>query len=122
MVLIFPEGSRTPDGALKPFKRGTLLLIKRSGATVSPVAVEGAFDVWPSTRRFPRLRGRLLTKVAPPIAAADLPKEPDAALDMVRRRIEETRLELRAMLRADTGGRFPAPGPGDTPYWEAEAK
>src|SRR5262245_42862103 len=46
-VLIFPEGTRTSDGAIGEFQRGVMLLIKRSAAQVVPVAIEGAFDIWP---------------------------------------------------------------------------
>ncbi len=43
------------------------------------------------------------------------------ALDLLRRRIETMRLELRQRLRSKTHGRYPPPGPGDRPYWEPEA-
>jgi len=57
-VLIFPEGTRSADGALHPFKPGVGRLLKRSGAPVLPVGIVGAHQLWPRTRRFPR-RGRL---------------------------------------------------------------
>src|SRR5688572_21726975 len=43
-VVIFPEGSRTPDGQVKEFKRGIALIVKRAECPVVPVAIEGAFD------------------------------------------------------------------------------
>jgi 1-acyl-sn-glycerol-3-phosphate acyltransferase len=54
-ILIFPEGSRTPDGRLQEFKRGTWLLIARSNCAVLPAAVEGLYDAWPRARTLPRL-------------------------------------------------------------------
>lgn len=117
-VLIYPEGTRTRDGALSEFQRGVMLLIKRSGAPVVPVALEGAFDIWPIGQTFPRLKGRIAVKTAPAIAAEDLLKEgPDAGLERLKRIIETMRLELRAELRRQTGNRYPAPGPGDIAYW-----
>jgi 1-acyl-sn-glycerol-3-phosphate acyltransferase len=54
MVLIFPEGTRTPDGNIKEFKRGITSLAVRSRAAILPVAIAGAFQCWPKTRTFPR--------------------------------------------------------------------
>lgn len=55
VVLLFPEGARTPDGEIAPFMSGFTTLAARSRASILPVAMEGAFQVWPRTRRFPRL-------------------------------------------------------------------
>ena len=43
----------------------------------------------------------------------------DAAVERLRREIETMRLELRGMIRARSKGRLPAPGPGDTAFWES---
>ena len=43
MVLIFPEGTRTSDGEIKPFRPGFTALAARSNAAILPVAVDGAF-------------------------------------------------------------------------------
>lgn len=40
-VLIFPEGTRSPDGALGPVKHGAFTLALASGANVLPIAVDG---------------------------------------------------------------------------------
>jgi 1-acyl-sn-glycerol-3-phosphate acyltransferase len=97
-----------------------MLLIKRSNAPVVPVAIEGAFDIWRIGQKLPHLRGRLAVQAAPAISAEDLLKDgPDAGLERLKRIIETMRLELRAHLRRTTRGRFPAPGPGDVPYWES---
>lgn len=118
-VLMFAEGGRTTDGCIGKFKPGLLTLLKRVPATVVPVALEGAFDVWPRGRRFPRLRGRVAAAACHPIPAADLlAMEPAAAMERLRREIETMRLDLRRELRAATAGRLPAPGPADRPYWE----
>lgn len=121
-VLIFPEGTRSPDGTIKPFKRGVSVLIKRSRATVLPIAIEGAYDVWPIGTRFPKLRGRIEMMAGKPVGAEELLRDgPDAAIESLRRRIEEMRLELRRMLRETTKGKYPAPGPADVAYWEKDA-
>lgn len=40
-VLVFPEGHRSADGALQPFRPGIGLLARDSSATVLPVALKG---------------------------------------------------------------------------------
>ena len=53
MVLIFPEGTRSSDGEVAPFRPGFTVLAARSNAWILPVAIEGAFDAWPRTRKLP---------------------------------------------------------------------
>jgi 1-acyl-sn-glycerol-3-phosphate acyltransferase len=55
MVLIFPEGTRTRDGEVAPFRPGFTVLAARSKAWILPVAIEGAFDAWPRSQKLPRL-------------------------------------------------------------------
>lgn len=52
-LLVFPEGTRTRDGALGPMKAGVRMLAQRAGVPVVPVLVEGAYRVWPRTRLWP---------------------------------------------------------------------
>lgn len=101
-VLIFPEGSRTPDGEVHEFKRGIALLLKRAKCPVLPIAIEGAFDAFPRTRAFPRLLGGRIAIIAgEPIAHDELLKDgPDAALERLRREIESLRSTLGSRLRA----------------------
>lgn len=44
-VVIFPEGTRTPDGQLGPFKRGGLMLATKSGVPMVPVAIIGTYQL-----------------------------------------------------------------------------
>src|ERR1700693_43976 len=46
-ALVFPEGTRTPDGNLQPAEPGLGLLIATTRAPVVPMRMFGAFDVWP---------------------------------------------------------------------------
>ena len=117
-VLIFPEGARTDDGALQAFQRGVAIIIRRSGAPVLPVAVEGAFDAWPRGRSWPRaFRTPTRAMVGELIPNDELLAEgPDEALRRLEREIDVMRMELRAELRSKSKGRYPAPGPGDQPF------
>jgi len=53
-VLIFPEGTRSPDGEIHPFRKGFRMLAVRSQAIIVPVAIDGAYQSWPRSRRLPR--------------------------------------------------------------------
>lgn len=47
-VVLFPEGTRTEDGNLLPFKRGGFILARKAGVPVIPVTINGSGDVNPA--------------------------------------------------------------------------
>lgn len=53
-LLVFPEGTRTPDGTLQPAKRGLGLIIQKSGAPVVPARAFGTYEAWSRQRKLPR--------------------------------------------------------------------
>lgn len=53
VVGIFPEGGRQADGRLGEARSGAALLAARSGATVVPVGIRGAFEAFPPGGLFP---------------------------------------------------------------------
>ncbi|MFQ5694550.1 MAG: AMP-binding protein, partial [Terriglobia bacterium] len=50
-VLVFPEGERTPDGRLQPFRAGIGLLATNLGIPVVPVRIDGLFELKKSKKR-----------------------------------------------------------------------
>jgi len=46
-VLIFPEGTRTRDGKLLPFKKGAFRASQSSGMRILPVGIRGSFEALP---------------------------------------------------------------------------
>jgi 1-acyl-sn-glycerol-3-phosphate acyltransferase len=97
-LMIFPEGSRTYDGKTQRFNPGTMLLIKRGLPRVVPVAIEGAFDVWPRGRA-PRPTGRMFVQYGRPIDAQTLiDMGRDQALGYLSDRVETMRQELAQRL------------------------
>jgi len=122
LVLIFPEGGRTRDGRLQPFSPGMMLLIRRARPTVVPMAVDGAYDIWPIGQSRPRLRGRTGAMYGEPLdpdALCAMP--PEEAVELLRRRIESLRLEVRSRLRRISHGQWPPPGAGDRPVFEHQS-
>lgn len=114
-VLIFPEGTRSPDGTMQPFKRGIAVLVKRAKCPVVPVAVEGCFDAWPRERARPRFVGqRVAVAFGDPIPHAELMvRGPDAALEQLQAQVGRLRIVLRRWLRRSSNGRFPPLGAAD---------
>jgi 1-acyl-sn-glycerol-3-phosphate acyltransferase len=54
MVLLFPEGTRTPNGEVQAMKPGFCAIARRAAVPLVPVALDGAYDAWPRQRAFPR--------------------------------------------------------------------
>jgi 1-acyl-sn-glycerol-3-phosphate acyltransferase len=50
-VCLFPEGTRTFDGKITPFKPGLGLLSRRGKAPIVPVVIDGAFECWPRHKK-----------------------------------------------------------------------
>lgn len=46
-VLIFPEGTRSPDGRLGQFKKGGFSLAVKSGCDIVPIAINGSYRIAP---------------------------------------------------------------------------
>jgi 1-acyl-sn-glycerol-3-phosphate acyltransferase len=108
MVLIFPEGGRCWDGEVGPFRPGFTTLAVRGRAAILPVAIEGAFQAWPRTRKWPR-PGTIHVHYGEPILAEQLDQYRDEQLvEEVRRRVCRCQAILRrrpalARGRAATG-------------------
>ena len=46
-VVLFPEGTRSPDGRLQPARAGIGLVIAKTGAPVLPMRIFGAYEAFP---------------------------------------------------------------------------
>lgn len=49
-VVIFPEGSRSPDGTIQPFKKGGFTLAIKSKVPIVPLALTGSREIMPKER------------------------------------------------------------------------
>lgn len=65
-LAVFPEGTRTRDGSLSPFRQGTMKIAQRTGMPIAPFAIDGALHVNPSTR-FALVPGDVRLTFLPPI-------------------------------------------------------
>jgi 1-acyl-sn-glycerol-3-phosphate acyltransferase len=66
-VAIAPEGTRSPDGEIHRARTGVARLAYATGAPIYPVALAGAFEAWPRSRRWPRLFVPISVTVGDPI-------------------------------------------------------
>jgi 1-acyl-sn-glycerol-3-phosphate acyltransferase len=99
VVLMFPEGSRSHDGRIAPFRPGFAVLAYRSDVTLVPVAVDGAYEAWPRWRRFPG-PGRLRVRFGKPLPPEEVRRyEEKDLVREVERRVRECHAELVAAAR-----------------------
>jgi long-chain acyl-CoA synthetase len=54
IICFFPEGQRSPEGKIIPFKKGIGILVKELNVPLIPIYIKGAFHAWSRYRRFPR--------------------------------------------------------------------
>lgn len=109
-VLLFPEGTRSRDGHLGPFKKGGFHLAMNAGVPIVPCAVRGAHRVLPRGSAFPR-PGRIHVVVGAPIPTAGLgDRDREALVARVREEISTllTEPELSTS-HAPASDRAPAP-------------
>lgn len=53
-VVLFPEGTRSPDGSLQQARAGIGLVIAKTGAPVLPMRIFGAHNAFPKASKLPR--------------------------------------------------------------------
>ena len=95
MLVLFPEGTRTPDGEIKDFKPGFTTLARRSKVPILPVSIEGAYDAWPKGTALPR-PAQVHLYYGVPIMPEEYDKMSEEELvDELRRRIVEGQEKLR---------------------------
>jgi 1-acyl-sn-glycerol-3-phosphate acyltransferase len=100
-ILIFPEGTRSRDGEILPFKRGPFALALQAGVPVVPVAIEGSGRVLPAGRF--RIRpGEVRLAIGRPIATAGRPRN---GRDQLMQEVRDALLALHHQI----GGSSPAP-------------
>jgi 1-acyl-sn-glycerol-3-phosphate acyltransferase len=91
-LLIFPEGTRSRDGQLQPFKWGVGKLALSGPYAVIPTSIEGAHEVFPKGARWPRRR-RVVVRFGAPLCflpSAD-PAQVTAHIEQAVRRLSASR-------------------------------
>lgn len=86
-VMIFPEGTRTPDGSVQPFKKGGFVLAIKSQVPIVPVTIIGSQKIMPKGK-FKVQPGKIKVIIDQPIPTVDLElKDREALIQKVRETI-----------------------------------
>ena len=100
-LLVFPEGTRTQDGKLRPFKDGAFQAAVETDSAVVPVALHGTYSLMSrdavdtGSSRDPNLSRIVNVRIGPPVCPdAELSKE-DRVADL-RDRTREAIIALKA--------------------------
>jgi 1-acyl-sn-glycerol-3-phosphate acyltransferase len=88
-IIVFPEGTRTPDGEMKEFKRGAFLLAQHSKFPVVPVSINGSYEMLPR-HGWCYWPGTIQIRMGEPIPTRDLSHQ--ELIDLMRR-VREAILE-----------------------------
>src|SRR5437016_4773036 len=81
--LIFPEGVRTADGKMQPFRPGIGMIAVRLGVPVVPIYIEGLYEIYSVRDSWPR-RGPVRVSFGQP------PEFIDETYDEVARELQQT--------------------------------
>jgi 1-acyl-sn-glycerol-3-phosphate acyltransferase len=66
-VMIFPEGTRSVDGRMRPFKEGAFELALRTRSAVLPIVIAGTAEALPKRGILLRGKHRMQVRILPPI-------------------------------------------------------
>jgi 1-acyl-sn-glycerol-3-phosphate acyltransferase len=93
-ILVFPEGTRSPDGKVQDFKKGSFLLALAAQVPIVPVAIEGSQRIMPKGRSR-ILPGTIRVRLGEPIPTQGLTSaDRETLMRLVRERLIETHLAI----------------------------
>jgi cytidylate kinase len=77
VLMIFPEGTRSPTGTLQEAKDGLATLAMRTGAAIVPIGVNNTDAVWPKGTKWPMPipRRTVTVRIGEPFRVSDLVPE-----------------------------------------------
>ncbi|WP_224243335.1 lysophospholipid acyltransferase family protein [Hyalangium gracile] len=99
-VLLFPEGTRSPDGQMKAFKDGAFQLAVKMKCPVIPVVLTGTAKTLPKHGLKLQTRADCHVQVLPPVDPAPFGDNVQALLDHVRNLMIAEKARIEAQLPA----------------------
>ena len=99
VLMLFPEGERSIDGPPKVFKKGAAILSVHLRVPIVPVAIEGAYEVWPRGKKFFQalhpVKMAFGDPIYPPSDAHPIEAEYELITAELRQRVTDMWSELR---------------------------
>ena len=96
-LIWFPEGQRSEDGKLQPFRPGLGMLLERFPITVVPMAIHGTYEAMPLERSWPG-RGRISVRIGAPLDPRQLAEQGEAE-DVPARIVDALHERMQTLLR-----------------------
>ena len=86
-LLLFPEGTRTPDGRIGPMMPGLGAIAKKARAPIVPILIDGMYQAWPKGKPLP-VCGDVIVEYGEPIRQDEYAQlSPEELMAMVRTRL-----------------------------------
>ena len=89
-VLIFPEGTRSLDGKIRPFKKGGFILTIDAGVPVIPIVIKGTWSIMPKDRLIIKPRNVILEILEPVDTRKYTRSEKDDLIEVIRKTMCES--------------------------------
>jgi 1-acyl-sn-glycerol-3-phosphate acyltransferase len=93
-IAIFPEGTRSIDGNLLPFKRGGFILAAKAGVPIVPFTIVGSREINPPDNFLFLRPGKIRIRFGPPIPTGERGAKQQANLIEQVREAIASRLEI----------------------------
>jgi len=87
-VLIFPEGTRSENGTLLPFKRGAFHILGLVKVPVVPLAVYGSSLLMPKGKVLPLSKGNVRIEIGKPINSGEEKVKKSEIMERIRKEME----------------------------------
>ena len=85
--LVYPEGTRSPDGRLQRFKKGVFVMAIKAGAPIVPISVSGSNKIMPKGKFVMRPGGVRITFHQPVATEGSAMEDRPLIMDRVRQAI-----------------------------------
>lgn len=102
-LILFPEGTRSPNGEIRPLARGVAYLMQKAHCPIIPAYISGTYEAWPRSRKVPKLTGKMAVVFGSPIEWEEKP-ETKAVQEEIAAQTEASLHNLKAWLDAGAHG------------------
>ncbi len=83
-LMIFPEGTRSLDGNIRPFKKGSFILTIDAGVPIIPIIIHGTYSIMPKNRWLIKPGGVLLEILEPVETSGYAREDKDILIEKIR--------------------------------------